>query len=65
MRRITMLGDFWKHLQTSGYGAGNEQYCKMLCERLEFHRKVRRDVNNTLLRFDKGMNQCVTCNILH
>ncbi|KAF8359242.1 hipr-1 [Pristionchus pacificus] len=39
MRRITMLGDFWKHLQTSGYGAGNEQYCKMLCERLEFHRK--------------------------
>ncbi|GMR41976.1 hypothetical protein PMAYCL1PPCAC_12171 [Pristionchus mayeri] len=39
LRRITVLGDFWKHLHSSGYGAGNDQYCKMLCERLEFHRK--------------------------
>ncbi|GMS89128.1 hypothetical protein PENTCL1PPCAC_11304 [Pristionchus entomophagus] len=29
-------GSISRHLDT---GAGNEQYCKMLCERLEFHRK--------------------------
>ncbi|GMT37101.1 hypothetical protein PFISCL1PPCAC_28398, partial [Pristionchus fissidentatus] len=49
MRRIQMLGDFWKHLQTSGYGPGNEQYCRMLCERLEFHRKYPQITGNLVV----------------
>ncbi|RCN44160.1 I/LWEQ domain protein, partial [Ancylostoma caninum] len=37
--RIKQLGQFWKHLNTSGYGICNETYSKLLVERLEFHRK--------------------------
>ncbi|WKY02341.1 hypothetical protein Q1695_015967 [Nippostrongylus brasiliensis] len=37
--RIKQLGQFWKHLNTSGYGVCNETYSRLLTERLEFHRK--------------------------
>ncbi|XGW15958.1 hypothetical protein V3C99_001429 [Haemonchus contortus] len=39
LSRIKQLGQFWKHLNTSGYGICNETYTKLLAERLEFHRK--------------------------
>lgn len=39
--RIKQLGQFWKHLNTSGYGSCNETYTKLLIDRLEFHRKVK------------------------
>lgn len=37
--RIKQLGQFWKHLNTSGYGICNETYCRLLVDRLEFHKK--------------------------
>lgn len=37
--RIKQLGQFWKHLNTSGYGICNETYSRLLAERLEFHKK--------------------------
>ncbi|KAK5974399.1 Huntingtin interacting protein 1 [Trichostrongylus colubriformis] len=39
LSRIKQLGQFWKHLNTSGYGICNETYSRLLAERLEFHRK--------------------------
>ncbi|PAV85113.1 hypothetical protein WR25_04529 [Diploscapter pachys] len=37
--RLKQLGQFWRHLNTSGYGICNEIYSKLICERLEFHKK--------------------------
>ncbi|CAJ0931108.1 unnamed protein product, partial [Mesorhabditis belari] len=37
MKRVGMLSQFWKHLP--GYGGCIEQYCKLLVERLEFHKR--------------------------
>ncbi|GMR40242.1 hypothetical protein PMAYCL1PPCAC_10437 [Pristionchus mayeri] len=41
--RLSKLGDFWLHLHAYGeylgFAAANEQYCSVLGERLEFHRK--------------------------
>ncbi|CAI4221376.1 unnamed protein product [Auanema sp. JU1783] len=37
--KIQSCGQFWKHLNTSGYGACIEYYSKVLCQRLEFHRR--------------------------
>ncbi|KJH46233.1 ENTH domain protein [Dictyocaulus viviparus] len=38
--RIKQLGQFWKHLNTSGYGVCNETYTSLLVDRLEFHKKA-------------------------
>uniref|UniRef100_A0A1I8AQ08 I/LWEQ domain-containing protein n=1 Tax=Steinernema glaseri TaxID=37863 RepID=A0A1I8AQ08_9BILA len=37
--RLVTLGSFWQHLRTSGYGASNTAYLKMLVSRLEFHKR--------------------------
>lgn len=38
-QRIVQLGNFWQHLHSSGYGLSNTSYCRMLVERLEFHKR--------------------------
>uniref|UniRef100_A0A8R1I3R2 I/LWEQ domain-containing protein n=1 Tax=Caenorhabditis japonica TaxID=281687 RepID=A0A8R1I3R2_CAEJA len=37
--RFTQLAQFWKHLNTSGYGPCIESYCKLLHDRVTFHNK--------------------------
>ncbi|CAB3402673.1 unnamed protein product [Caenorhabditis bovis] len=37
--RFQQLSQFWKHLNTSGYGPCIESYCKLLQDRINFHHK--------------------------
>ncbi|CAI5445643.1 unnamed protein product [Caenorhabditis angaria] len=37
--RFQQLAQFWKHLNTSGYGPCIETYCKLLQDRVVFHNK--------------------------
>src|ERR1700722_14833872 len=38
--RLGQLANFWQHLSNSGYGSANQCYCKLLSNRLQFHKRV-------------------------
>ncbi|EGT56645.1 hypothetical protein CAEBREN_20039 [Caenorhabditis brenneri] len=57
--RFTQLAQFWKHLNTSGYGPCIESYCKLLHDRVTFHNKYpvvpgKLDLNDSQLKTLEG-----------
>lgn len=57
--RFTQLAQFWKHLNTSGYGPCIESYCKLLHDRVAFHNKYpvvpgKLDLNDSQLKTLEG-----------
>lgn len=59
VNRFTQLSQFWKHLNTSGYGPCIESYCKLLHDRVTFHNKYpvvpgKLDLNDSQLKTLEG-----------
>ncbi|UMM26047.1 hypothetical protein L5515_005605 [Caenorhabditis briggsae] len=59
VNRFTQLSQFWKHLNTSGYGPCIEAYCKLIHDRVVFHNKYpvvpgKLDVNDSQLKTLEG-----------